>query len=155
MAPTKLDINIASASATPIHPEIAKASINCCPLTSHINTPVNIKEIEPTISPLKKPTRISLNTNPSICLNSSSSSIKTLIVTARDWVPTLPDIPRITDWNVTIIGSPTITFSNILITVDTIMPSISNMISHGTLFLRLWDTLSCKSSSSVKPANLA
>ena len=40
-------------------------------------------------------------------------------------------------------------------TEDTAIPRKSKAISHGSLFFVLLITLSCKSSSSVKPANLA
>ena len=111
--------------------------------------------MEPIIIPLKNPTFSSLRTKPNCCLNVSSSSVNTLIVTASDCVPTLPDIPSITDWKLTMTGSVAITCSNIPVTDETPSPSISNITSHGILFFKLSTKGSSKSSSDVKAANLA
>ena len=63
--------------------------------------PEATRAIAPTIIPLRKPTRISLNTSFSDVFASRSSSLSTRIVTASDCVPTLPAIPSIIDWKKT------------------------------------------------------
>ena len=117
--------------------------------------PKNASDIIPKMEPLSNPTLTSLTNSVSFCFPVSCSSINTLIVTARDWVPTFPAISSTRDWKHITIGKTATTDSNIPTTDDTAIPKNNNIISHGSLFLLLSITGSFKSSSAVRPPNLA
>ena len=113
------------------------------------------KERTPKITPLEKPIRISFHTSSSFCLPVRDSSIRTRMVTARDWVPTLPAMSRIRDWKHMMMVSWLTTCSNTPTTEDTTMPRPSSIRSQGRRFLMLSFKGSFKSSSAVRPANFA
>ena len=53
------------------------------------------------------------------------------MVTARDWVPTLPAMSRMSDWKATMIVSPAATASKRPTTLDTTSPRPSSTRSQG------------------------
>ena len=83
------------------------------------------------------------------------SSTSTRMVTASDWVPTLPAISSTMDWKQMTMGSTATTDSNAPTTEDTIIPRNSRAISQGRRFFTLWNTPSFRSSSLVKPPSFA
>ena len=94
-------------------------------------------------------------TSRSLFRNVRFSSISTRMVTARDWVPTFPDISNISDWNAMISVSCATTFSNAPTTTDTSSPSSSRAKSQGRRFFTLCFSGSFRSSSAVRPASFA
>ena len=153
--PTALEISIASSREEPMQADTAKAKIRVLPLNNQIYNPISTKDISPSTPPLHRPIRISLKTSSSFCLPVRDSSISTRIVTASDWVPTLPAISRISDWKHMMIGRLVTTFSKIPTTEETTMPSPRRMISHGIRFFILSLRGSLRSSSAVRPASFA
>ena len=83
-------------------------------------SPISTKDASPSNRPLAEPMRTSLTTSPNFCRKVRFSSIKTRMVTARDWVPTLPAISRMRDWKHIISVSWDMTCSNAPTTVDTL-----------------------------------
>ena len=153
--PTALEISIASSSAMPMQAETENANIMVFPLNKKMKSPMTAKDRTPSRRPLQKPMRISLKTSCNFCFPVRDSSIRTRMVTARDWVPTFPAISRIRDWKVMMIGRVVTTCSKIPTTEETSMPRPSRMISHGRRFFILSFNGSFKSSSAVRPANIA
>ena len=98
---------------------------------------MHTKDTSPNSRPSQKPTRASFQTIFRRSLPVNSSSISTRMVTARDWVPELPDIPKTTDWKKTMRVSCFMTRSNIPATVDTPSPRQSKMSSQGRRFFIL------------------
>ena len=88
---------MASIKDTPIQPEIAKENRMVLCLNSIIYSPTITKDRTPNSNPLKNPTRISFPISLSFFWNVKFSSINTRMVTARDCVPTFPDISKIKD----------------------------------------------------------
>lgn len=77
------------------------------------------------------------------------------MVTASDWVPTLPAISSTMDWKQMTMGRTATTDSKTPTTEDTSIPRKSRAISHGRRFLTLSNTPSFRSSSLVRPPNFA
>ena len=153
--PEMLDSTIATSRASPVQAETEKAIMGCSPLRTIRYNPMNPKDRTPRIIPLHRPTLASLPMRVTFCLVVSCSSISTRMVTARDWVPTLPAMSRIRDWNrITTVRLAT-TVSNRPTTLETSRPRPSRTISQGRRLLILFFRGSFRSSSAVKPANLA
>ena len=91
------------------------------------------KEKRPITRPFKPPTPISFPTKVIFCFAVRRSSIKTRMVTARDCVPTLPDISRIRDWKAMIMVSCATTVSKRPTTVDTTRPRKSSKTSQTSV----------------------
>ena len=103
------------------------------------------------------PILTSFQTRASLVLKVISSSIRTRIVTAKDWVPTFPAISRIRDWKQTRMATLDTIPSNIPTTLDTNMPRNRRAISHGRRFFMLTARVSFMSSlpsPSAIPASL-
>ena len=77
------------------------------------------------------------------------------MVTASDWVPTLPAISSTSDWKQMTMGSTATTDSKMPTTDETPMPRNSSTMSHGRRFLMLTAAGSRRSSSEVRPPSLA
>ena len=150
-----LERSIETAKAIPVQADTENDSVAGSAFIKNRYAPISTKESEPSISPLAKPTRASLNIRRSFCGASSVSSIRERIVTARDCVPTLPAIPRIKDWKETIMGRASTTFSKAPTTADTASPINRRAISQGTLFFKLAKRVSSGSSSALKAASFA
>ena len=85
-----------------------------------------------------------------------ASSVSTRMVTASDWVPTLPAISRISDWKQIRMAIWATICSNMPTTLDTNMPRNSRITSQGRRFFMLSRRGSSRSSSvpSEIPASL-
>ena len=111
--------------------------------------------MSPKMRPLQSPTLTSLTTSWNFWPALRFSSIKTRMVTARDCVPTLPDMSRMSDWNAMMSVSWATTRSKTPTTLETMTPSASRTSSHGRRFCMLSRSVSWRSSSAVRPASLA
>ena len=107
------------------------------------------------ITPFKNATRVSLKIKLKVRFAFISSTLSVLTVTASDCVPTLPAIPRISDWKLTISGSSCTIPSKRPTTAETISPKNKSTASHGILFATLLNTGSLISSSEVRAAKRA
>ena len=106
----------------PIQEEIAMAICSGWCLKKYRYAPIPTKENKPITRPFNPPTPISFPTKVIFCFAVRRSSIRTRMVTARDWVPTFPDISRISDWKAMIMVSCATTVSKRPTTVETTRP---------------------------------
>ena len=139
----------------PTQPESANEKKRLFCFIIWMKMPITTNEAEPSSSPFKNPIRISLNINPSFCIAEMSSSIRTRMVTASDWVPTLPAMSRIIDWKQIRSAIRSTIGSKMPTTEETPMPRKSSSTSHGRRFFKLCNSGSCRSSSEVRPASFA
>ena len=153
--PTALEMAMASSREIPMQPDTAEAVIRSRPRNSQIYRPISTKDASPSSRPLAEPMRTSLTTSPNFCRKVRFSSISTRMVTASDWVPTLPAMSRMSDWKHMISVSCDTTCSNAPTTVDTKRPSPSSANSQGRRFCMLCFSGSVRSSSAVRPARRA
>ena len=112
-------------------------------------------ENRPMMKPLAAPVRVSLKTRYSFWFQVSSSSVSTRRLTARDWVPTLPDMSRIRDWKAATMVSFATTGSKIPTTLETPMARNRSTQSQGMRFFTLRKSVSFRSSWADRPASLA
>ena len=77
------------------------------------------------------------------------------MVTASDWVPTLPAMSSTMDWKQMTMGSTATTDSNAPTTEETSIPRKSRATSQGRRFFTLSKTPSFRSSSLVRPPSFA
>ena len=77
------------------------------------------------------------------------------MVTASDWVPTLPAMSSTRDWKQMTMGSTDTTDSNMPTTDETPIPRNSSAMSQGRRFRMLTVVGSRRSSSEVSPPSLA
>ena len=117
--------------------------------------PLQPKAIEPKTKPPLMPTLTSLKIRCRISFLLKFSSVRTLIVTAKDCVPTFPAMSSISDWKHTTIAICDTTPSNIPTTEETTSPRTKSTKSQGILFFMLSLRLSFKSSSAARPASFA
>ena len=153
--PQMLESRMDTTSAMPVHSETENAIMTVCPFSATRYSPMHTTDNVPRIRPFTRPTRASLPIRNSFCLPLICSSISTRMVTARDCVPTLPAMSRISDWKLTISVRCATTCSNMPTTLETTSPRPSRTISQGRRFPMLLFSGSFRSSSADRPASLA